>query len=130
MKLVSSPILSSLNDWERAEFQYGKTDCCQFASHVFKSITGEDHAAKFQYGSEEEAQKIIEEHNGLVGLVSSLIGPPNKSQKDGDICVLFIPAIGELLGVRYKDNVVCITEKGLRVIEHKHVIAEWVICPQ
>lgn len=130
MNIIANKFLSSLNSWDRNDFQYGITDCCQFASHVVKEITGEDHAAKFQYGSEEEAQRIIEEHNGLVGLISSLLGEPNKSEKDGDVCVLFIPSIGELLGVRYKDNVVCITEKGLKAVEYKYVIAEWAICHQ
>tara|TARA_R110000772_G_scaffold137162_4_gene246028 strand:- start:1923 stop:2315 length:393 start_codon:yes stop_codon:yes gene_type:complete len=130
MNIVANKFLSSLNSWEKNDFEYGTTDCCQFASHVVKSITGEDYAANFQYGSEEEARKIIEEHNGLVGLISSLLGEPNQTEKDGDVCVLFIPSIGELLGVRYKDDVVCITEKGLKAIEYKYVIAEWAICHQ
>ena len=130
MNIVANKFLSSLNSWEKGDFNYGRTDCCQFASHVVKEITGEDHASKFEYRSEEEARKIIEEHNGLVGLISSLLGEPNKTEKDGDVCVLFIPSIGELLGVRYKDDVVCITEKGLKAIEYKYVIAEWAICRQ
>lgn len=130
MNILANKFLSSLNAWEKKDFKYGSTDCCQFASHVVKEITGEDHAAKFAYGSEEEAQKIIAEHNGLVGLISSLIGEPTKAEKDGDVCVLFIPSIGELLGIRYKDDVVCITEKGLKAVEYKYVIAEWAICHQ
>ena len=130
MNIIANKFLSSLNTWDKNDFQYGSTDCCQFASHVVKEITGEDHAAKFEYGSEEEAQRIIEEHNGLVGLISSLLGEPSKADKDGDVCVLFIPSIGELLGVRYKGNVVCITEKGLKAVEYKYVIAEWAICHQ
>lgn len=130
MNIVANKLLSSLNSWEKGDFEYGATDCCQFASHVVKEITGEDHASKFEYGSEEEARKIIEEHNGLVGLISSLLGEPNKTEKDGDVCVLFIPSIGELLGVRYNGNVVCITEKGLKAVEYKYVIAEWAICHQ
>ena len=58
MNIIANKFLSSLNSWDRNDFQYGITDCCQFASHVVKEITGEDHAAKFQYGSEEEAQRI------------------------------------------------------------------------
>lgn len=130
MNIIANKFLSSLNTWDKNDFQYGSTDCCQFASHVVKEITGEDHAAKFEYGSEEEAQQIIEQHNGLVGLISSLLGEPSKAEKDGDVCVLFIPSIGELLGVRYKGNVVCITEKGLKAVEYKYVIAEWAICRQ
>ena len=63
-------------------------------------------------------------------MISSLLGEPNKAEKDGDVCVLFIPSIGELLGVRYNGNVVCITEKGLKAVEYKYVIAEWAICHQ
>lgn len=128
--MFQNKFITALNNWERADFQYGTIDCCQFASHIVKEITGEDLASRFKYESEEEAYKIIDKYNGLVGLVSSLLGPPTEAKEDGDVCVLFIPSIGELLGVRYKSDVVCITEKGLKGVENKYVIAGWEICRQ
>jgi hypothetical protein len=71
-------------------FAYGVSDCCQFIAGAIEAITGEDLRELFPiYGSEEEAQIILDEHGGLAGLLTHALGDPiHVSQMGrGDVCI-------------------------------------------
>ena len=84
-----SVVNSVVNDMTGVNFQYGELDCCLFAALVAEVITGKDYAAEFDYDSEEEAQEIMDEHGGLDGLLTNLLGEPtNKQPRPGDVVLL------------------------------------------
>ena len=58
MNIVANKLLSSLNSWEKGDFEYGSTDCCQFASHVVKEITGEDHASSLSISQKKKHKRL------------------------------------------------------------------------
>lgn len=68
-------LVQKVEEWRYRPFEWGVSDCCQFAADVVLALTGTDHRAAFpQYGSREEAEAIIAQHGGMVGLLSSVLG--------------------------------------------------------
>ena len=53
--------LAALNSWEKRPFTYGSADCCQFAAHVARAITGRDYMSAFEYANEQEANALIDD---------------------------------------------------------------------
>ena len=115
----------ALNAWERRQFQYGDADCCQFAAFIVKEMTGKDYISQFTYDSEKKANELISSKGALVNLVKSVLGEPSNELKDGDPCVVDLPIIGQVCGVKYKSNVVCLTDKGLTQIKDRYLLSGW-----
>lgn len=118
-------VQSAFNTWTRRQFDYGDADCCQFIAHVVKEMTGRDYAAAFDYKSEAEADDLIAEHGNLVQFIQSILGKPSDDLKDGDPCVVYLPVIGQVCGVKYKDSIVCLTNKGMKQIPDRYLIQGW-----
>ena len=115
----------ALNAWKRRQFEYGDADCCQFAAFIVKEMTGKDYISQFTYDSEEKANELISSKGALVDLVKSVLGEPSNELKDGDPCVVDLPIIGQVCGVKYKSNVVCLTDKGLTQIKDRYLLSGW-----
>lgn len=118
-------IISALNVWERRDFSYGDADCCQFAAFIVKQMTGKDFALDFNYQSEAQAYEIVAEKGQLADFLKTLLGNPTTQLKDGDPCVVDLPMIGQVCGVKYKTNVVCLTQKGLTQIKDRYLLLGW-----
>ena len=115
----------ALNAWKRRQFEYGDADCCQFAAFIVKEMTGKDYIAQFTYDSEEKANELINSEGALVNLVGTVLGEPCDELKDGDPCVVDLPLIGQVCGVKYKDSVVCLTARGMKQIPDRYLILGW-----
>ena len=121
-------IRAALNAWERQEFDYGKTDCCQFASFIVNHITGVDYSAGFHYDNESDALALIAKHDNLEGLISSIIGEPSDEFGDGDPVLCDLPVAGDTMGIKYGDGAVCITQKGMIQVPNKYIVRGWGLC--
>lgn len=120
--------ISALNSWEKRKFQYGNVDCCQFAAHVVKHISGKDYAQGFAYSSESEAGLLISKFGSLKELITSVLGEPSDNLLDGDPVISCFPVTGETMGIKLGDKVVCLTEKGLIKLSNNHQVCGWSIC--
>ena len=118
-------VYQALNKWQRREFKYGDADCCQFAAFVVHELTGKDYSQQFQYDSEAQAELLVGREGELVDFLGSILGQPSQQLKDGDPCVVSIPLIGQVCGVKLAQSVVCLTEKGMSRIPERYLIAGW-----
>ena len=120
--------ISALNSWEKKKFKYGNVDCCQFAAHVVKHISGKDYAEGFAYNSESEAGLLISKFGSLQELITKVLGEPSDNLLYGDPVISCFPVTGETMGIKLGDKVVCLTEKGLIKLSNNHQVCGWSIC--
>lgn len=92
---------------------------------MVNELTGKNYAAQFSYRNETEANAIIAREGNLLGFIGSILGKPADTTKDGDPCVLDLPIVGLVCGIRLGQNVVCLTEKGMARIPARYIIAGW-----
>ena len=118
-------VQTALNSWNRRQFEYGDADCCQFAAFIVKEMTGKDYISQFTYDSEEKANELINREGALVDLVGTVLGEPSDDLKDGDPCVVDLPVIGQVCGIKYKASVVCLTARGMKQIPDRYLISGW-----
>ena len=118
-------VLAALNKWQRRKFNYGDADCCQFAAFIVKELTGQDYAADFQYNTEQEADQIISKAGDLQDFIASVLGEPSGQLKDGDPCLIKLPIVGQLLGVKLGASVVALTEKGMVRVDVRYLVCGW-----
>ena len=116
---------TALNAWKRRDFDYGDADCCQFAAFIVKEMTGKDYISEFTYSTEEQAEAFIKQEGALVDLVGSVLGKPSAELKDGDPCIIDLPVIGQVCGIKYQESVVCLTTKGMKQIPDRYLIHGW-----
>ena len=115
----------ALGKWGRRDFKYGDADCCQFAAFIVKELTGKDYSEQFKYESEAQAEVLIGREGELVDFIGSILGDVSSDIKDGDPCIVDIPMIGQVCGVKLSDRVVCLTQKGMVQIPDRYLIAGW-----
>ena len=115
----------ALNKWQRRQFNYGDADCCQFTAFVVKELTGRDYSSQFEYTSEAEAELIVGRKGELVDFITSVLGKASSELKDGDPCVVDIPIVGQVCGIKLSDKIVCLTEKGMVRIPDRYLLAGW-----
>ena len=120
--------IQALNAWKRRQFDYGDADCCQFVAHVIKHMSGKDYSKAFAYNDQEEADQIISRFGSLKGLITAVLGEPSKNLLDGDPVISCFPIIGETMGVKLSDKIVCLTEKGMTKLPNKYQVCGWSIC--
>ena len=118
-------VQTALNAWKRRQFEYGDADCCQFAAFIVKEMTGKDYISQFTYDSEEKANELINSEGALVNLVGTVLGEPSDDLKDGDPCIVDLPVIGQVCGIKYQSSVVCLTTKGMKQIPDRYLISGW-----
>jgi len=118
-------VQTALNKWRRRQFDYGDADCCQFAAFIVNEMTGKNYAADFKYESEAQAEVIIGREGELVDLITSVLGEPSDDLKEGDPCVLDLPIIGQVCGIKYQGSVVCLTTKGMKQLPDRYLIQGW-----
>lgn len=118
-------ITEALNAWKRRDFDYGDADCCQFAAFIVKEMTGKDYISEFTYNTEEQAEAFIKQEGALVDLVRTVLGKTSTELKDGDPCIIDLPVIGQVCGIKYQESVVCLTTKGMKQIPERYLIHGW-----
>jgi hypothetical protein len=64
----------------------GRLDCCQFVRQYAQKLTGRDYGDAFTYASQAEADAIMAQHGGLLGLMQSILGEPHEPEP-GDVVV-------------------------------------------
>lgn len=116
---------AALNKWQRREFKYGDADCCQFIAFIVKDLTGKDYASDFHYESEAQAEVLVGREGELVDFIGSILGQPIEQPEDGDPCIVDLPIVGQVCGIKLKDSVVCLTTKGIKAIPDRYLIAGW-----
>jgi hypothetical protein len=128
-QLLASPISRidvqrALLTWKRRDFKYGDSDCCAFVAHMASELTGRDYKRFITYSSEKSAYDIIGLYGGFEPLMDSIF-KTRRYPEQGDPCLVKVPIIGELMGIRYGDNIVCVTKKGLAEVSEKYLVTGW-----
>lgn len=122
-----SDVIRAMGSWKRREFSYGDADCCSFIAHVTSELTGRDYRQFITYKSEVEAYDIIDAHGGFEALMDSVFkkqGDP----VDGDPCLVKLPIVGKMMGIKLDDTVVCITKFGLSQMPERYILKGWNLC--
>ena len=118
-------VYAALNKWQRRTFSYGDADCCQFTAFIVKELTGKDFASRFNYSDEKTAYELVCKHGSLVDFIKSILGKPSDALSDGDPCVIDVPIIGQVCGIKLRDKVVCLTEKGMTQVPDRYLLGGW-----
>lgn len=105
--------MRTFDDFIMRDFQYGKSDCCQFVARCVEEMTGINHAEKFRYSDEDGAASILERHGGLDGLMTDVFGESVSEPMDGYIALVDQP---ELIGVVWRGRIVARTPKDINDI--------------
>ncbi len=116
---------AALNKWQRRPFAYGDADCCQFIAFVVKELTGTDYSAGFYYETEAQAEMLVNKEGDLVDFLHSVFGITTDSPEDGDPCVIKIPIVGQVGGIKLRNDVVCLTKNGMIQIPDRYLVASW-----
>lgn len=78
-------------------FIWGENDCLMFAAKAVEAITGESLYAGYPvYATEAEAVSILENHGGVVGIISKSLGGGGRNvltAKRGDVAIVKMPEI-------------------------------------
>lgn len=101
---------------ENTPFEWGKNDCVLFIAKAVELITGLDYYSQFKYSTKEEAEKIIEENNGIQGLLTKYLGQPHNNYMlagRGDIVLMRLPEITCGLVDDSGQRIVALSEKGI-----------------
>lgn len=93
---------------------WGESDCCQFVGECVASVYGINPAHHVRYASENAANRLIQYHGGLAGVLDVILGPsmPRNKQRDGDVGLVDNGA-AVVAGVFWRDRIVCRVETGL-----------------
>jgi len=118
-----------IRDNSERNFQYGEWDCCQFVCNLIEAATGKNPALEYTYCSESGAYRYIDQSNGLGNIASRALGEPvGKDELTiGDIALLKLPKVGEVLGAICHDGAACVTEAGFLKAHMKYVKYGWVL---
>tara|TARA_A100001388_G_C28674759_1_gene453405 strand:+ start:198 stop:569 length:372 start_codon:yes stop_codon:yes gene_type:complete len=120
-----SPVYAALNKWKRRPFSYGDADCCQFVAFIVRELTGKDYAAEFNYSSQAQAELLIGRRGELVDLIISILGKPSAELNDGDPCVVRLPIVDQVCGIKLGEHVVCLTSHGMSRVPERYLLAGW-----
>ena len=119
----------AFEDWQFAEFAWGRHDCCLFCARVVDAITG----AKFEdnlltcYFDKRSAIDFLKKRGGLELAVSAFIGQSQSGRpKRGDV-VLFSGPKGKTLGIADGLRIVTVGRVGLVSLPMGNVIKYWSI---
>ncbi len=127
---------SVINRWAKVPFSYG-ADCCQFAGEVIQEITGRNPMDQIaEYGSEREADAVIQSYGGLRAAVTATLGEPIAvaQARDGDPLLVdlrtFHPRMAdligdEMIGVYWKSRIVVRTTRGITDWPTAWAICAW-----
>ena len=109
----------------KARFQIWR--CRLLSVHCLRCqrATGKDYSAGFQYESEAQAELLVGREGDLVDFIGSILGKPVEQPEDGDPCVVELPIVGQVCGIKLTDYIVCLTTKGMARVPDRYLIAGW-----
>lgn len=125
IQATSTKILSALNRWEKGDFEYGKRDCVAFTAFMIRELHGVDYSHELVYSSEDEANEIIDSHNGFMNLIDRVLGDPVDYPKAGHPVMCDLPRIGLLMGLKLGESVAVVTKRGLTTIPDRYIVRSW-----
>ena len=78
-------VIQEIDRSQGLPFAYGTHDCLQFVARCVQASTGVDHAAPF--GAYTDPAPLLEEHGGVVGILTSAFGQQYLPSEacDGDV---------------------------------------------
>lgn len=122
---TSPSIFAALNRWQKGEFQYGTRDCVAFTAFMIRELHGVDYSHELIYNSEEQANEIIDSHNGFMSLIDRVLGDPVDYPIVGHPVMCDLPRIGLLMGVKLGESVAVVTKHGLTTIPDRYIVRSW-----
>lgn len=125
IQATSPKIFAALNRWQKGEFQYGTRDCVAFTAFMIRELHGVDYSHELVYKSEEQANEIIDSHNGFMSLIDRVLGDPVDYPTVGHPVMCDLPRIGLLMGVKLGESVAVVTKRGLTTIPDRYIVRSW-----
>lgn len=125
--MTRDEVLAYVQQHASTPFEWGKSDCVQFADGLVRLVTGQGYASGYSYDSEFGAARLIREAGSLEALVSKHLGPMNRDRRecrDGDV-VLSAFDRGPMLGIAVPRLFYLRTERGVIPVEIEMAIGFW-----
>ena len=127
--MKSHALLEFLAEWQGRAFDFGATDCCQFARALVRKISGVDHGSEWVYNTFDEAQRILDDHGGLEPLISQYLGAsvPLDQLTIGDLCLIRGPWEFEMMAARSARGAYAPSSQGVVYIAEHRIQCGWPI---
>lgn len=117
-----------LHAWAAKPFEWGRTDCVQFAVAWMRESIGLDHSTGYSYDDAVSAQRIINAAGGLEALFSKHYGPMRRTRlgvSAGDV-ILSAFDHGPTLGLAFGPRAFVLkTQSGLIPVQMELAIGYW-----
>jgi hypothetical protein len=100
--------------YTHAPFEYGVTDCCQFAGECIEAVTGKNPMHGFLYDDEKSAYEIIESYGSLDAAITATLGEGIQGEyepHDGDVALCKSTNDIEIVGVVCQGRIVVLSPK-------------------
>lgn len=110
-------------------FEWGKNDCCLFASRVVDAMCDSsfEEELKKKYHDEQSAMDYINSSNGIKTAIESHLGiASNGRPKRGDV-VLFENEGREILGICTGTKIISMATNGLAEVDRSTIVCFWEI---
>jgi hypothetical protein len=113
-------------------FVWGHHDCCLFAAHAVRELTGDDHTGPFmgRYRSARTAAKLLAEHGGVRGIAGAALGeeiPPLTAGR-GDVVLLHTEEHGDTLAVCIGERCAVPGMDRLLYVPLTEAVTAWRVC--
>jgi hypothetical protein len=82
--------------WRERKFEWGSSDCAQFAGQAIEAMTGENILAAYPYTDEESGNAVLAAAGGLEALAQLHLGEYHQQPKTmmrGDFVLMQLPLI-------------------------------------
>lgn len=108
-------------------FEYGSFDCCELVRQTHYFLRGRDPAPHLQYEDELGASIILDTHDGLSGLMTTLFGESVnvEATETADPVLVVIPASGDIMGIRVPNGALVPLKAGLHKVPLKYAVEGW-----
>lgn len=128
MRLSNWParLADELRAADERPFSFQGLVCLTFAAACARAITGIDYAARFPFADEAGAQKILDDHGGVEGLLTALLGPPCQTARVGDVVTADLSE-GLHVGVHVGKRIAFYCSDGLRYGALSQIRNAWAI---
>ena len=127
--MTRDEIVSFIEEEGAKPFEWGKSDCVQFAAAMVKRASGRERVIA-TYSTEAEANAIRDAAGGLQKLVEAELGPMQRDIQncpDGAVVLTAFDA-GQALGVALPPRFFLRTTQGVRPVHLELAIGYWP-CP-
>lgn len=118
-----------LQEHRRKPFSWAENDCMSFVSKCVERLTGHDFLKDYPaYHDEESAKAVLEEHGGIVEIITACLGRGHRNilqAKRGDVVIVKTPEIAGGVVDDSGQSISLLSKEGLTTYPLKRAWRVW-----